>query len=322
MRKLPVRAWGLLLGAVWVGSLLLVPPAEAHTLRPGFLILQETEPGLWDATWTAPTAEPSLVPHVRGHCEMLRSSERWTVRCPEGEGTSELLVRGIQRDSTEVVIRIDPLDGDAMMAGLGLGNDILPLDLSAVEESSGSFQHWVILGVEHILIGADHLFFVLGLVLLIATTRELLITITSFTIAHSITLGGASLGYLSLPSAPVESVIALSIVLLAVELIRGDQDSLSRRKPWLVAFAFGLLHGFGFAGVLGELGLPEAAIWMPLLAFNVGVELGQLAFVAVIILPVVFLRRAPSWARQLPAYAIGTVAAAWTIERVAGFWGG
>ena len=302
--------------------LALSAPAQAHSLRPGFLILDETEPGLWQATWTAPTAEPHLVPTVRGDCAMTRTPDAWTVRCPEGSENTELVVRGIRRESTEVVVRIAPESGQVVMAGLSLGNETVPLNLSTSTATGGGFGHWVILGIEHILIGADHLLFVLGLVLLIATTRELLITITSFTLAHSITLGGASLGYLSLPSAPVEAVIALSIVLLAVELIRADPDSLSRRKPWLVAFAFGLLHGFGFAGVLGELGLPQDAIWMPLVAFNVGVEIGQLGFVALIFLPTLWLRKAPKWARQLPAYAIGTVAAAWTFERVASFWGG
>jgi hydrogenase/urease accessory protein HupE len=264
---------------------------------------------------------------------MVRRPSAWTVLCPEGSASSELVILGIQREGTEVVVRIAPLEGDPVMAGLSLGNESVPLNLSSASASGGGFGHWVRLGVEHILIGADHLLFVLGLVLLIATTRQLLVTITSFTLAHSITLGGASLGYFSLPSAPVEAVIALSIVLLAVELIRPYRDSsapglsdppamsLSRRKPWLVAFVFGLLHGFGFAGVLGELGLPQDAIWMPLLAFNVGVELGQLSFVALIFLPTVWLRKAPDLVRQLPAYAIGTVAAAWTLERVASFWG-
>jgi len=299
-------------------------PAAAHSLRPGFLILEETAPGHWDATWTAPTAEPQIVPTVRGDCSMVRRSQAWTVVCPEGAVQADVVVLGLQREGTEVVVRFAPLSGAVMMAGLSLGNESVPFFLASgtsSESRQGGFGHWVRLGVEHILIGADHLLFVLGLVLLIATTRELLLTITSFTLAHSITLGGASLGLLSLPSAPVEAVIALSIVLLAVELVRADPASLSRRKPWLVAFAFGLLHGFGFAGVLGELGLPQEAIWMPLLAFNVGVELGQLSFVALIFLPTVWLRSAPTWARKVPAYAIGTVAAAWTVERVASFWG-
>jgi len=325
--------------------LMLSGPVEAHSLRPGFLILEETQAGHWDATWTAPTAEPQLVPTVRGDCSMLRRPDAWTVLCPEGSERSDLVILGIQREGTEVVVRIAPLEGEVVMAGLSLGNESVPLNLSGTTAGGGGFGHWVRLGIEHILIGADHLLFVLGLVLLIATTRELLVTITSFTLAHSITLGGASLGLLSLPSAPVEAVIALSIVLLAVELIRPergwsspsapadlelaeisapglDERSLSRRKPWLVAFVFGLLHGFGFAGVLGELGLPQEAIWMPLLAFNLGVEMGQLSFVAVIFLPTLWLRKAPEWARQIPAYVIGTVAAAWTFERVASFWGG
>ena len=307
---------------LFVLALLPLDSAEAHSLRPGFLILVEQSPGTWEATWTAPTAEPQLVPTVRGGCTMERSPERWSVRCPAGASESELIVRGIQKDSTEVIVRIAPLEGAPVMVGLALGNETTPLQLSEEQRGTGGgFVHWVELGIEHILIGADHLFFVLGLVLLIATTRELLVTITSFTLAHSITLGGASLGYLSLPSAPVEAVIALSIVLLAVELLRGDEGSLSRRKPWLVAFGFGLLHGFGFAGVLGELGLPEDAIWMPLLAFNLGVELGQLAFVLVIFAPAAWLRGRPGPLRAMPAYAMGTVASAWTIERVLSFWG-
>ncbi len=311
--------------AALIGAVLLVAgSAAAHSLQPGFLLVQETDAGAWEVHWTAPQAEPELIPHVTGGCALDRLGMTWTLRC-SGEEPGELRVPGMRLDTTEVVVRVAPEEGAPGFAILTQQMASMELDLQAAaagEEhaASPSFVGWVWLGVEHILIGTDHLLFVLALVLLITGARELVWTVTSFTIAHSITLAAASLGALSLPSGPVEATIALSIVLLAVELA-GDEESLTHRKPWLVAFAFGLLHGFGFAGALGELGLPEDQVWMPLLSFNLGVEAGQLAFVAVVIGPVIALRKAPRWAQLAPVYAIGTVAMAWTVERVSGFWG-
>lgn len=306
-----------------LAALVLLPaaPAAAHSLEPGFLLLQEVDGGAWEVHWTAPQAEPGLSPHVGGGCALDRRGLRWTMSCGGAE-PGELRIPGIRFDTTEVVVRTAPLEGSPGFAMLSQQLPSMELDLSAggSEGANLSFTGWVKIGVEHILSGFDHLLFVLGLVLLITGFKHLLATITSFTIAHSITLGGASLGAISLPAPPVEATIALSIVLLAVELTRGE-DTLTHRKPWLVAFAFGLLHGFGFAGALSELGLPADQLWMPLLSFNLGVEAGQLAFVAVVIAPVIALRKAPRWAQLLPAYAIGAMAMFWTIERVVGFWG-
>ena len=190
------------------------------------------------------------------------------------------------------------------------------------------------LGVEHILFGVDHLIFVLALILLVKGWKRVLLTVTAFTVAHSITLGAATLGYLNVPGPPVEAAIALSIVLVAVEIVnvsRG-QESLAARIPWLIAFAFGLLHGLGFAGALSEVGLPGHAIPVALLFFNIGVELGQLLFVAAVMLLYsgwqrLWLRVAPVGATQshsLPtigaAYCIGGIASFWLIERVYVFW--
>ena len=183
------------------------------------------------------------------------------------------------------------------------------------------------LGIKHILLGIDHLLFVLALMILVAGRRRLVGTVTAFTAAHSLTLAAAALGLVRVPQKPVEAVIALSIVFVASEIIRGREGKpgLTARSPWVVAFIFGLLHGFGFAGALSEVGLPPQAIPLALLFFNVGVELGQLLFIGAVAIVVVAIRRlavpSPTWAWRVPAYGIGAVAAMWTLERVTGFWG-
>ncbi|MCP4869255.1 MAG: HupE/UreJ family protein [Proteobacteria bacterium] len=311
----------LLLGLI-AAALLLPSLASAHTLKPGFLLLRDLGEGTYAVDWTAPQAEPALFPRTSGGCALERAGLDWHLTCA-GDEPTQVHLDGIRDDRTEVVVRVARADGEPMFAMMSRDLPMLELGLSGDAASSEhaqptGFMTWLWLGIEHILIGTDHLLFVLGLVLLISSGRDLLATITSFTLAHSITLGAASLGAIALPSAPVESVIALSIVLLAVELAR-DEETLTHRKPWLVAFAFGLLHGFGFAGALGEIGLPQESIWMPLLSFNLGVEAGQLAFVAAVIGPVILLRKAPRAVQLIPVYCIGTVAMAWTIERVAGY---
>ena len=182
---------------------------------------------------------------------------------------------------------------------------------------------YTLLGIEHILLGIDHLLFVLALLMLVPNMRTLVWTITSFTLAHSLTLAAATLGWVNVPQKPVEAVIALSILFVAMEIVhwRQGKPGITRRMPWLVAFTFGLLHGFGFAGALNEIGLPEHAIPPALLFFNVGVELGQLAFIAAVLLAWAVLKRLnwPQWAWRVPVYAIGSMAAFWTIERIAGF---
>ena len=182
-------------------------------------------------------------------------------------------------------------------------------------------------GVEHILFGFDHLLFVLALILIVRSGRVLLWTITAFTLAHSITLSLATLGVVQVPAPPVEAAIALSIVLLACEIIRlrRGQTSLTARWPWLVAFAFGLLHGLGFAGALTEIGLPQGDIPLALFAFNVGVEIGQLIFVAAVLGVLACVKRidfppvVERHALSIATYGIGTMAAFWFIERLAGF---
>ena len=183
------------------------------------------------------------------------------------------------------------------------------------------------LGIEHILLGVDHLLFVLALMMIVSSWRQLIGTISAFTVAHSITLAAATLGVVHVPAAPVEACIALSIVFVAAEIVhqRQGRPGLAARRPWVVAFAFGLLHGFGFAGALSEVGLPQAAIPLALLFFNLGVELGQLLFVVVVAAVLSVARRVPlerhRWAELLPPYAIGTTAMFWLMQRLIAFGG-
>ena len=193
--------------------------------------------------------------------------------------------------------------------------------IPASQSAWAVFVTYVQHGIEHIAFGFDHLLFVTALMLIVRDWRKLVKAVTAFTVAHSITLTCATMGWLTLPSAPVEAMIAISIVMVAAEVVRMErgQVSLAIARPWIVAFAFGLLHGFGFAGALVELGLPQSDIPLALLAFNIGVELGQLAFIAVLLSAVYCGRQLVTIPRQAivtSAYAIGIVAAFWCVQRL------
>jgi hypothetical protein len=257
-------------------------------------------------------------------------------------------INGLELTATDVLLRVDHLDGSSFTHRLvpEAPSVVIPAQAGAWDVAAT----YLVLGVEHILLGIDHLLFVLALLLLVRDIGRLIATITAFTVAHSITLAAATLGFVSMPSAPIEATIALSILFVATELARERQRgsglggsglggrgfsrddqiaakaaptvariTLTARFPWLVAFTFGLLHGFGFAGALSEVGLPAHAIPLALLFFNLGVELGQLAFIAVVLVGAWALRRMalepPDWAPRLTAYVIGSVAAFWVFER-------
>jgi hydrogenase/urease accessory protein HupE len=230
---------------------------------------------------------------------------------------------GLESTITDVFARFVWLDGSETTA---IARPSQPW-IQVIAQRSAWQVAWdyTVLGVDHILSGFDHLTFVLALLLIVRGARRLLITVTSFTLAHSITLAAATLGVLWVPGPPVEAVIALSIVFLASELVKVNRGlpSVTARYPWIVAFTFGLLHGFGFAGALAEVGLPQNEVPLALLMFNVGVELGQLLFIAVILAVALVLKRLsrewPVWLEQVPAYGIGGIAAFWLIERVVAF---
>jgi len=226
-----------------------------------------------------------------------------------------------------VLVRFDFADGVSQAHRLTAGDPsfTVPTQPSSLEV----VRTYLLLGVKHILGGIDHLMFVLALLLLVRGVRRVVVTVTAFTLAHSITLAGATLGFVHMPGPPIEAVIALSIVFVALEIIhsRRGKPGLTEQYPWIVAFTFGLLHGFGFAGALAQIGLPQSSIPIALLFFNVGVEIGQLLFIACVFAIIALARQVtrridvprPAWAWAVPPYAIGSLAVFWVIQRIAAF---
>lgn len=302
-------------------------PARAHEMRPSYLELSPRAGGEVDVTWSVAFARGAPMPlrlalpercratsAVRTTTGRTARTERWTVDCgPEGLAGAVIRVDGLAETGTDVLVRV-----------AGGATFVLRPDAPAhrVPEGGAGAVAYLPLGVEHILLGPDHLLFVLGLLLLVeGRLRALLATITAFTLAHSVTLALATLGLVSFPTRAVEAIIALSILLLAWEIVArrsapaAARPSLATRRPWLFALACGLLHGLGFAGALSEVGLPAGEVPAALFFFNVGVELGQLAFVAVAALLLRVAVRAPL--RPALAYGMGGVAAYWLIARAA-----
>lgn len=306
-------------------------PVEAHEIRPGYLEIIETTPNTYGITWKAPirldrplAVEPRFPIDCETSSRSIHANERTalinkaSVSCKMPLQSRRIYLAGLDATLTDVLVRFQPADG--AMQALRATPD-MPMVEVAENATRQSVAHtYFVLGVEHILFGIDHLLFVLALVLLITGARRLIETITAFTLAHSITLVFSSLGWISLASAPVEATIALSIVFLANELANKSADAtrLSEKRPWLVALAFGLLHGFGFAGALAEIGLPKGEMPVALFTFNLGVEAGQLAFLASILLLLNILGRLHLRQRVdlFASYAIGTTASVWLIARI------
>jgi hypothetical protein len=319
---------------VLIALLLCAGPAAAHESRPAYLEIRELPSLQYEALWKRPalgervlgiavrwpeSCSDAAVPAV--HIVPGARIEHRFLKCGDGLAHQRIVIDGLHTTLTDVLVRIEFGDGTVQT------NLVKPaaswVDVDGPRPASAIAGDYAVLGVEHILLGIDHLLFVLGLVLIVRGAALLVKTITAFTIAHSVTLGLATLGWVAVPPVPVEAVIALSILFLAHELVRrnADQAGLTTRFPWLVAFAFGLLHGFGFAGALAEVGLPQGDIPLALLSFNIGVEAGQLLFVAAVLSLLWFAARlfdsVPAWLRPAPAYGIGSLAAFWFIERAA-----
>ncbi|WP_105101826.1 HupE/UreJ family protein [Microbulbifer pacificus] len=323
-------------------TLLLPALALAHELRPASLNIIQSDAQTFDVTWRVPARgdlrlsldvkfsqdTPALAlpsaRFVRGYYV-----ERWKVRHRENLIGSTIEITGLANTLTDALVRIRWLDDREQVTRLLPDRpQLIVTDRADTEEIGGTY---FVLGLEHILLGADHLLFVLALVVLVSGWRQLVTTITAFTLAHSVTLALAVLGIVSVPQGPVEALIALSIVFVAVEILHKleGRKTLAIRKPWLVAFAFGLLHGLGFAGALSEIGVPDYAIPLSLTVFNLGVEAGQLAFILAVSALMLLLRRMPSvhrWetrtghtatvASALPvAYIVGGLSAWWLIDR-------
>jgi hydrogenase/urease accessory protein HupE len=309
------------------------PPAVAHPLAPSLFEVREQADGRVDVLWKMSLLQPAgadLTPEMPAHCEpqgepvatygAASVTLRWSEDCGErGIVGESLRVHGLDRTRTDALVRVELADGRSLRAVLS-GADAAFL-VSDREDPVRVAIDYGVLGVEHILSGLDHLAFVLGLMLLVRGGRALLLTLTAFTLGHSVTLSAAVLGFVDFPSRAVEFAIAASIFILAVELTRPDSQDGAHRRPWWFAFAFGLLHGLGFAGALAEVGLPVDEIPLALFSFNVGIEIGQIAFVTVVWGALALLggraKLAPGWLRALPVYAIGSLAAFWCFERAA-----
>ena len=306
--------------------------AAAHEVRPGYLELRETAPTVFSVLWKKPARGELILKidpvfsdgcvvagigsgEVRGGAYVARA----TLECDGGIRGETIEIAGLETTLTDVLVRIYYADGQQET------HLVQPNDPTAViGGASGAFERIVAytrLGTEHIALGVDHLLFVLGLLLIVSGPTMLFKTVTSFTLAHSITLGIATLGFANAPELPLNAVIALSILFLGPEIVRvwRGETSFTIRHPWVVAFAFGLLHGFGFASGLTAMGLPQNEIPLALLFFNVGVELGQLAFVFLVLALMRSFRtleiRWPRWAELVPGYAVGSLGAFWFIDR-------
>lgn len=307
---------GLLALLLWLA--LLSSVAQAHEMSMAEMQLREQVPGRFLWQWSAVNDKRPMGNDLRLHWPDGCVAEPNALRCADGL-RGRLAVDGLGERYSAAILRITWLDGRTSVHTLTARQRQVQL-FGGADDSRGVGEiasAYVVLGVEHILGGFDHLMFVIALLFLVGFSRRLVLTITAFTIAHSLTLASSALGWLTLRSAPVEATIALSILLVVLEALHTRQ-TLARRWPALVAFLFGLVHGLGFAGALKEIGLPEQHLPVALLTFNVGVELGQLLVVALAALLWRMLRRSPGFvAARLPAlYVMGSVAAFWSIERV------
>lgn len=309
----------------------------ADEIRPGYLEIKENSKDVFSVLWKVPAKSNkklslqaqlpvSCVNKTQANTQFINAAyiQRWIVFCEGGLVEKSISIAGLESTSTDVILHLEFINGVSQSAQFTPTKNsyTIPTEASSLQIISTYTKF----GIEHIMMGVDHLLFVFALLLIVSSTRKLVITITAFTLAHSITLGAATLGFVHVPQQPVEAVIALSILFLAVEIVHGRQGrpGYAARWPWMVAFIFGLLHGFGFAGALSEIGLPQQAIPLALIFFNVGVELGQLLFVSGIVLLTWFLhqinqQKLVNRAEAVVIYSIGGLASFWLFERISLF---
>jgi len=313
--------------------LVLQGATTAHELRPGFLEIRQTGTDTYDVRFKVPgrgDMRLALYVQLPPECSNIMPPrteragnaflEHVTVRCSGGLTGRQISIDGLAGTFTDVVARVQSFDGSVQATRLT--PDQPHFTVAAAPTWMDTASTYFLLGVQHILLGLDHLLFVLALLLLIRDTWMLVKTITAFTVAHSITLAAAALGWANVAQAPVEAVVALSIVFVAAEVIRGRHETgLANQAPWIVAFAFGLLHGLGFGGALKEIGLPQSDVPLALLSFNLGVEAGQLLFVFAVLALKASLDRLLTlklpWARNVASYGVGSLAATWFLQRIA-----
>ena len=367
--RIPYRASLIAYLASFLLSLLLCAPSFAHEARPAYLEIKETAPGKFSVLWRTPVLAGMRLPVVLKMPDDVKNLKEPVVQeladslverrsidaGPNGLAGKRIEFVGLQLTITDVLVRLEMLDGRKWTT---IARPSQPwIEVAASQTWWEVMGTYIVEGIRHILFGADHMLFVLGLLLIVKNRWMLLKTVTAFTVAHSITLAIATLGYAEAPVLPLNAAIALSILFLGPEIVKqndarggirdtgyGIRDtgydshpasrilippasrdshpaSLTVRYPWVVAFAFGLLHGFGFASALTSAGLPRSELPLALVSFNVGVEVGQLGFIALVLALEGSFRvleiRWPRWAQALPGYTVGSLGAFWTIQRVA-----
>ena len=323
-----------------VAITLAAPTVWAHEARPAYLEIKETTPGQYGVLWRTPVLAGIRLPVVLKLPDDMKNlstptvdelvdslvERRWIDAGQNGLAGKRVDFPGLQITITDVVVHVEMLDGRKWMV---IVHPSQPwVQLAATQSTFGVIGTYIVQGIRHILFGADHMLFVLGLLLIVKQRWMLLKTVTAFTVSHSITLATATLGYAEIPILPLNAAIALSILFLGPEIVRSwrGQTSFTIRHPWVVAFLFGLLHGFGFASALTSAGLPRHELPIALVSFNIGVELGQLGFIALILALEWSFRtlevRWPRWVEALPGYTVGCLGAFWTVQRLALLSGG
>jgi len=335
MRRRVVFAFSIAL--FWLLQLFASSISFADEIRPGYLELTESSENIFSVIWKVPakgdkklalyaTLPATCTDKTKPYSQLINNAfiQRWIVACDQGLFQQSISISGLATTNTDVLLRLEFINGSSQSVLLTPSQSTFKIPANASKLQIIGTYTW--LGITHILQGFDHLLFVLALLLIVSSKRQLLWTITAFTLAHSITLAGATLGLIYVPQQPVEAIIALSILFLAMEIIhtRRGRSGAASRWPWFVAFVFGLLHGFGFAGALAEVGLPQQAIPLALVFFNVGVEIGQLVFVASMLLlgwSLHKLKQKPllDKAEVVAVYTIGGLSSFWLIDRVSLF---
>ena len=316
------------------GWLFAVSVASAHEARPAYLEIQETAPGQFRLLWRTPVLAGMRLPVVLRLPDDVKNlrepsvqeladsclERRWIDAGPNSLGGKRIEFSGLQMTITDVLVRVELLDGRSWSAIIHPSQPYF--EIAVPPSHLAVMRGYIVHGIRHISLGADHLLFLLGLLLIVQDRWMLVKTVSAFTLAHSITLALATLGYASAPVVPLNAAIALSILFLGPEVVRvwRAETSFTIRHPWVVAFPFGLLHGFGFASALTSAGLPGAELPLALVSFNVGVEIGQLGFVLLVLLLERAFRvleiRWPRWVQAVPGYTVGSLGAFWTIQRI------
>jgi hypothetical protein len=329
----------VLLLAALAGFVACAPNAIAHETRPAYLEIKETSANHYEVLWRTPLSAGMRLPIILQFPAEVRNTknpstqtltdsilERRWIETAGGLGGKRIDFVGLQATITDVLVRVELLDGRNWTTIVHPSQAWF--EVTPTQSKLAAAGNFIVQGIRHISLGADHLLFLLGLLLIVIDRWMLLKTVTAFTVAHSITLAIATLGYANAPVVPLNAAIALSILFLGPEIVRSwrGETSFTIRHPWVVAFAFGLLHGFGFAGALISAGLPRTELPLALVSFNVGVEIGQVGFILLVLLLERSFRvlevRWPRWVRAVPGYTVGSLGAFWTVQRIVILLGG